>query len=60
MPTQAWQFIPIIPALERLRQEASEIKANLSYIVRSCHKKKQKANKKETYLYYILSSKFHS
>jgi hypothetical protein len=35
----AWQFMPLIPALGRLRQENGEFKASLSYKVRPCLKK---------------------
>jgi hypothetical protein len=34
--------VPVIPALERLRQEDQELEDSLGYIVRLCLKKKKK------------------
>jgi hypothetical protein len=39
---QAWQYMPVIPALRRLRQEDLEFKAMLGYVLRLCLKIKQK------------------
>jgi hypothetical protein len=37
-----WQCIPVIPALERLRQNDYEFEASLSYMSRPCFKIKEK------------------
>jgi hypothetical protein len=38
----AWWCIPVIPALEKQRQEDQKFETSLGYIVRSCLKTKQK------------------
>jgi hypothetical protein len=37
--SQVWWHMPVIPALERLRQKDHEFKARLDYTVRPCLKK---------------------
>jgi hypothetical protein len=39
-----WWFMPIIPALRRLRQKNLEFEANVSYTSRSCLKKQINKN----------------
>jgi hypothetical protein len=39
--SQAWWYIPVIPALGRLRQEYHEFETSLGYRVRSCLKKRK-------------------
>jgi hypothetical protein len=41
--------MPVIPACRRLRQEYLEFKASLSYIARSCLKKKEKFKAKNIF-----------
>jgi hypothetical protein len=41
-----WWYIPIIPALRRLRQEDLKVETSLGYIVRPCLKKKKNNNNK--------------
>jgi hypothetical protein len=39
LQSQAWWYMPVIPALGRLRQEDLVFEASLSYIVKLCVKK---------------------
>jgi hypothetical protein len=39
-----WYYSPVIPALERLRQEDSEFEASLGYMAKSCLKKQNHKN----------------
>jgi hypothetical protein len=41
--------MPVIPALEKLREENLEFEVSLGYIVRCCLKKKSKATQKFTF-----------
>jgi hypothetical protein len=43
-----WWYTPVIPALEKLRQEDLKFEVSLGYIVISCLKKKKKRKKKKT------------
>jgi hypothetical protein len=40
-----WWYIPVIPALGKLRQEDCKLEASLYYKVRPCLKKKQREKK---------------
>jgi hypothetical protein len=42
----AWWYIPVIPALRRLRQEDYEYEASLNYIAKFCLKKKKERKHK--------------
>jgi hypothetical protein len=41
----AWQYMPIIPALGRLRQEDHKLETSLGYTVSLCLKKKSTSKK---------------
>jgi hypothetical protein len=50
MKSPSWGYMPVIPALGRLRQEDPELEANLGYKARPCHKttNKTKQTKRES------------
>jgi hypothetical protein len=49
----AWWCTPVIPVLERLKQEDGKFKISLGYIVRLCYQKRRKEKEKRNLLGFV-------